>query len=39
MFADQRGKCPQGFKNVPQLGQRLMNQVVNCINTGKRCNQ
>ena len=25
------------FANV--MGQRLMNQVVNCINTGKRCNQ
>jgi len=80
VFADQQGKCPKGFQNVPQLviklvyniprniqlkgqykvdafeqekhnprsdhddfanvmGQRLMNQVVNCINTGKRCNQ
>ncbi|MGW3996863.1 DUF1996 domain-containing protein [Amycolatopsis sp. NPDC004772] len=80
VFADQQGRCPQGFKNVPQLritltyniprevqvngqykvdafeqenhnprsdhddfanvmGQRLMNQVVRCINSGQRCSQ
>jgi hypothetical protein len=80
VFADQQGKCPQGFQNVPQLviklvydiphdiqvkgqykvdafpeekhnprsdhddfanvmGQRLMNQVVKCINSGQRCKQ
>jgi hypothetical protein len=80
VFADQQGKCPQGFKNVPQLviklvyniphdiqvkgqykvdafpqeghnprsdhddfanvmGQCLMNQVVKCINSGRRCSQ
>ena len=80
VFSDQQGRCPQGFKNVPQLGsrwsttsratsrstastkwtpsrrrshnprsdhddfanvmgQRLMNQVVSCINSGKRCPQ
>ncbi|MEU5264219.1 DUF1996 domain-containing protein [Amycolatopsis sp. NPDC021455] len=80
VFSDQQGRCPQGFRNVPQLritltyniprdvqvngqykvdafeqenhnprsdhddfanvmGQRLMNQVVRCINSGQRCSQ
>ncbi|HKN51265.1 MAG TPA: DUF1996 domain-containing protein [Amycolatopsis sp.] len=80
VFADQAGRCPQGFKNVPQLvmtlvykiphdiqvkgqykvdafpqehhnprsdhddfanvmSQCLMNQVVKCINSGRRCSQ
>ncbi len=80
VFSDPNGKCPKGFKNVPQLritlvynipqnvqiagqyavdafdqekhsprsdhddfanvmSQRLMNQLVKCINSGKRCRQ
>ncbi|MFE6613463.1 DUF1996 domain-containing protein [Amycolatopsis sp. NPDC057786] len=80
VFSDRNGKCPRGFKNVPQLritlvydippeiqaagqyavdafaqekhdprsdhddfanvmSQRLMNQLVKCVNSGKRCKQ
>ncbi|AUI65022.1 hypothetical protein B1H26_26835 [Amycolatopsis sp. BJA-103] len=80
VFSDRNGKCPRGFKNVPQLritlvynippniqaagqyavdafaqekhnprsdhddfanvmSQRLMNQLVKCVNSGKRCRQ
>lgn len=80
VFSDRNGRCPRGFKNVPQLritlvynipldaqidghyavdafdqekhnprsdhddfanvmSQRLMNQLVKCVNSGKRCRQ
>ncbi|WP_410620337.1 DUF1996 domain-containing protein [Amycolatopsis sp. cmx-8-4] len=78
VFADQQGKCPQGFKNIPQLqvtlvydvpqdvqqngqykvdafaqekhnprsdhddfgnvmSKKIMNRLVNCVNSGKAC--
>ena len=80
VFANQQGKCPQGFKNVPQLqvtlvynvpqdvqkngeykvdafaqekhnprsdhddfanvmSQQIMNRLVNCVNSGKKCKE
>ncbi|WET83102.1 DUF1996 domain-containing protein [Amycolatopsis sp. QT-25] len=80
VFSDREGRCPRGFKNVPQLkitlvydipadiqaaghyavdafaqekhnprsdhddfanvmSQRLMNRLVKCVNSGKRCRQ